>query len=233
MVQIGGIPIIVHIMEIYSFHGCKEFVLACGYLSHIIKEYFLNLYYMKSDLTISMKDGSCTASNTPDMDWTISLVDTGDETLTGGRLLRLRDWVRGEPFMCTYGDGVADIDISALIAFHRSHGKFATITSVQPPNRFGALSLDGDRVMKFGAAASIAEARVNGGFMVLEPGVFDYIGGDDVAFEREPLENLARDGELMAFPHDGFWHPMDTLRDQRQLEGLWQSGQAPWKLAAS
>jgi len=230
MVGIGGIPIIVHIMRIYDSFGFNEFVVACGYLSHIIKDYFLKLNHMDSDLTVSLKDGTCVATNGPLFDWTVSLVDTGDQTMTGGRLLRLRDWLGGGTFMCTYGDGVADIDIQALLEFHNSHGKLATVTSVCPPVRFGALSLDGDEVVEFGEVDTHSENRINGGFFVLEPAVLDYIDGDDTQFEGAPLKGLARDGQLMGYRHDGFWHPMDTLRDQRHLEQLWSSGNASWKL---
>ena len=230
MVGIGGIPIIVHIMRNYDFYGFHDFVIACGYLSHIIKDYLLKLYYMESDLTISLKDGSCIATNGPDFGWTVSLVETGDQTMTGGRLLRLRDWLGDQTFMCTYGDGVADVDLRALVEFHKSHGKLATVTSVRPPVRFGALALDGDAVTRFGEADEHTKARINSGFFVLEPEILDYIDGDDIPFEQTPLKRLAAEGQLMAFQHDGFWHPMDTLRDRRHLEELWLSGKAPWKL---
>jgi glucose-1-phosphate cytidylyltransferase len=230
MVGIGGIPMIVHIMRIYDSFGFNEFVVACGHLSHIIKDYFLKLNHMESDLTISLRDGTCTATNSEPLDWTVSLVDTGDGTMTGGRLLQLRDWLSGGTFMCTYGDGVADINIQALLEFHKSHGRLATVTSVCPPIRFGALSLDGDEVVKFGEVDAHSENRINGGFFVLEPAVLDYIEGDDTPFEGTPLRELARDGQLMGYRHDGFWHPMDTLRDQRHLDQLWSSGNAPWKL---
>ena len=229
LVEVGGIPILVHIMHIYSAHGFNQFIVACGYLSHVIKNYFLNYYYLQSDLTISLSDGTCQAANTSRLDWTVSLVDTGIDAMTGGRLLRLKDWIGNEPFMCTYGDGVADIDITALVAFHKSHGKLATVTSVHPPARFGNLEIEGDRVADFSEKDQSSEAKINGGFFVFEPSVLDYIEHALVPLERTPLSNLARDGQLMAYRHEGFWQPMDTLRDRNYLEEVWASGAAPWK----
>lgn len=230
LVEIGGVPIIVHIMRIYAVHGYSDFVVACGYLAHVMKNYFLNYYYLESDLTISLSDGSCIARSESRLDWEISLVDTGNMTETGGRLLRLRDWIGTGTFMCTYGDGVADIDVKGLVEFHRAHGKLATVTSVHPPARFGNLVMDGDAVTEFIEKDQSAEARVNGGFYVFEPGVLDYIAGDDTPLERSPLENIARDGQLMAYQHEGFWQPLDTLRDKRYLEELWATAEAPWQL---
>lgn len=229
MIEVGGIPIIVHIMRIYDSFGYTNFVVACGYMSHVLKNYFMNFHYMQSDLVVSLKDGSYVAKNPARFDWTVSLVDTGEQTMTGGRLRRLRDWIGNETFMCTYGDGVADVNIRELVAFHKSHGKLATVTAVHPPARFGNLMMDGDRVVEFAEKDQSSEGQINGGFFVLEPQVLDYIDGDDVPFERAPLANIARDKQLMAYRHQGFWHPMDTLRDHRYLEDLWVSGAAPWK----
>jgi glucose-1-phosphate cytidylyltransferase len=230
LIEIGGVPIIVHIMRIYAHHGINEFIVACGYLSHVMKNYFLNYYYLESDLTISLKNGTCSVRNSSRLDWSVSLVETGKDTMTGGRLLRLREWIGNDTFMCTYGDGVADINIEKLIEFHKSHGRLATVTSVHPPARFGNLVLDGNSVQRFAEKDQAAEAKINGGFFVFEPSVLDYIPGDDVPLERTPLANIARDGQLMAYQHEGFWQSMDTLRDQRYLEELWSTGRAPWKL---
>lgn len=230
MVEIGGKPILFHIMSLYGHHGFNEFVVACGHLGHVIRDYFSNLNYTHSDYTISLKDGRRTIVNPVALDWTVSLVDTGSFTMTGGRLKRLKDWLGDETFMCTYGDGVANLDIGALLAFHKAHGELATLAAVRPPPRFGTLALDGDRVADFSEKAPASEAWINGGFFVFEPSVLDYISGDDTLLEREPLTNLAREGRLMAFRHDGFWQPMDTLRDRRYLEELWSSGKAPWAI---
>ncbi len=229
MVEIGGRPILWHIMNIYATAGFREFVVALGYKGEVIKEYFLNFYTMNSDLTISLADGSVRVRGGSPPDWTVHLVDTGEKTQTGGRVKRLERWIGNDAFMLTYGDGVADIDIGALLKFHRSHGRLATVTAVRPPARFGELEFDGKRVLQFHEKPQVGEGWINGGFFVLEPGVFSYVDGDETLWEREPLERLAKDGELMAYRHDGFWQPMDTLREKRLLESYWSSGDAPWK----
>jgi len=229
MVEIGGKPILWHIMNIYSAHGYKDFIVACGYKAEIIKEYFSNFMLHNSDLQFDFKSGCQQIVNATAPDWKVAVVDTGVDTLTGGRLRRLQSWIGNETFMATYGDGVADIDIKALVSFHRSHGKKATVTAVTPPSRFGGLELKGDSVARFSEKPHNADSWINGGFFVFEPSVLNYIGGDAVSLEREPLEKLAADGELMAFRHTQFWHPMDTLRDKHYLDTLWNTG-APWKV---
>ena len=231
MVEIGGKPMLWHIMNIYACHGFKDFLIACGHKGEVIKEYFQNFVIHNSDLFVNLRDGSYKvgAGSTPD--WQVGLIDTGLETLTGGRLRRLRDFIGDGSFMATYGDGVANIDIRALVAFHRKHGKLATVTAVSPIARFGSLHLNGDAVGGFIEKPQTGEGWINGGFFVFEPAVLDYIAGDQTALEREPLERLAAEGQLMAYRHTGFWHPMDTLRDKQFLESLWASGQAPWKVS--
>lgn len=228
MVEVGGVPILVHVMSLYAAYGHREFVVACGYRGEYIKEYFANYSIKHSDWRINLRAGSCSPLKTSAPDWDVWAVDTGYHTMTGGRVRRLRSVVGSETFMVTYGDGVADVDVSALIDFHRSHGRLATVTAVHPPARFGCIELDGDRVASFAEKPQTSEGWINGGFFVFEPGVLDYLGGDDTVLERDPLERLARDGELAAFQHNGFWHPMDTLRDKQVLEKLWESGNAPW-----
>jgi len=207
MVEIGGRPILWHIMSIYARAGFREFLVACGRKGEQIRRYF--------------------DAGTPP-GWSVELVDTGPDTMTGGRVLRLRPHLAGQAFLLTYGDGVADLDVRELVAFHASHGKLATVTAVRPPSRFGSLALDGDRVREFSEKPQAGEGWINGGFFVFEPGVFDYLAGDDTILERDPLERLAKDGELRAFRHAGFWQPMDTLREKRILEELWATGHAPW-----
>ncbi len=232
MVEIGGKPILWHIMNIYAFHGFDHFVVACGYKGEVIKEYFRNYFFHESDIVVSLTDGSCKAvgSRVPNMQ--IELVDTGLNTMTGGRLLNLRQKkaIGGEPFMVTYGDGVADVDIKALVEFHRSHGKLATVTAVRPPARFGGLVLDGDRVVEFTEKPQTGEGWINGGFFVFEPEVLDFIADDQTCLEKDPLEKLAAEGQLMSLRHSGFWQPMDTLREKHLLESLWTSEKAPWKV---
>jgi len=228
MVEIGGRPILLHIMELYARHGFKDFIVACGYMGHVIKEYFNELHIIRSDYTINLRTGEKTILQPQDLDWTISLVDTGLDTMTGGRLKRLSEHVSSEPFMLTYGDGLAEIEIDKLLAFHRSHGKLATVTAVRPPARFGSLDLDGDVVRMFGEKLPDSESWINGGFFVFEPDVLDYIAGDEASLEKEPLADMARDGQLMAYRHEGFWHPMDTLRDRKYLDALFEAGNAPW-----
>ncbi len=231
MVTIGGIPILVHIMRIYAHHGYKDFVVALGHLGEVVKEYFLNYHVRNTDITIDLRRGQVVYSDDQSTDdWTLMLMDTGQATMTGGRLHRLEPLLRTEgTFTLTYGDVVSDVNIRALVEFHRRHGKLATVTAVRPPARFGALSFDGDQVVEFKEKPQVGEGWINGGFFSFEPGVFDYLHGDATVLEQEPLENLARDGQLMAYKHDGFWHPMDTVRDRDVLEDLWRSGAAPWK----
>jgi glucose-1-phosphate cytidylyltransferase len=230
MVEIGGRPILWHIMKIFASSNFKEFVLAVGYKADVVKNYFLNYYYLRNDFSIRTDTGALDVHDGKRDDWLIHLVDTGLLSETGGRMKRLASLLGQEPFLMTYGDGVANVDIDALVAFHRRHGKLATVTAVRPPARFGGLLFDGDRVSEFTEKPQLGEGWINGGFFVLEPDVLDYIADDGTIWEREPLERLAEDGELMAFKHDGFWQPMDTLRDVRLLESLWQDGSPPWKV---
>jgi glucose-1-phosphate cytidylyltransferase len=229
MVEIGGRPILWHIMNIYSGHGHRDFVVACGYKGEIIREYFHLFAIRNSDYLLHLRDGRVELIDARLPDWKVGVIDTGVNTMTGGRLLRLKRLIGSEPFMLTYGDGVGDIDVRALVDFHRSHGKLATVTAVRPPARFGGLSLDGDAVREFSEKPQTGEGWINGGFFVFEPQILDYITGDDTILERDPLERLSQEGQLMAFRHEGFWQPMDTIRDRQQLEQLWASGQAPWK----
>lgn len=230
MVEIGGKPILWHIMKIYAHYGYKEFLVACGYKGEMIKEYFHNYFIHSSDYIIDLRDGSRQVLKNNGDDWKIGVVDTGIETMTGGRILRLRDWLGSEPFMVTYGDGVGNVNIADLTDFHRSHGKLATVTAVRPPARFGGLDLDGDLVREFSEKPQTGAGWINGGFFVFEPGVFKYLSSDQTILERTPLERLAADQQLMAYRHSGFWQPMDTLRDKQLLEELWASKQAPWKV---
>lgn len=228
MVEIGGKPILWHIMNIYARHGYKEFVVACGYKGEVIKEYFRNFRIHNSDLHINLSEGSYEISNSSVPDWQIALIDTGLNTLTGGRLCRLRSLLNNETFMVTYGDGLGNIDVDALLRFHRHHGKLATVTAVSPVARFGSLQLEGDVVASFAEKPRSGEGWINGGFFVFEPKVLDHIAGDATALEGEPLERLASEGQLAAYRHKGFWHPMDTLRDKQFLESLWAAGNPPW-----
>lgn len=230
MVTVGGHPMLWHIMNIYGAHGFNEFALALGYKSEVIKEYFLNYYSLDSDLSIDLKSGEVKHLRQCQRDWKIDLIDTGVDTLTGGRLQRLEPMLKSSgTFMLTYGDGVADVDINALLAFHRSHGKLATVTAVRPPARFGGMAFDGDRVAEFLEKPQTGEGWINGGYFVFEPEVFGYLSGDKSVLEGHPLESLARDGQLMAFKHAGFWQCMDTVRDRQLLEDLWCGDRAPWK----
>jgi glucose-1-phosphate cytidylyltransferase len=228
MVEIGTKPILWHIMTIYARYGHKDFLVACGYKGEVIKEYFRNYVLINSDLFLSLQDGSIRVANSVTPDWEVGLIDTGANTLTGGRLRRLKDYLGNELFMVTYGDGLADVDITALLDFHRRHGKLATVTAVSPVARFGSLQMQGDAVRQFAEKPRSGEGWINGGFFVFEPEVLDYINGDNVALEGEPLERLASEGQLRAYRHTGFWHPMDTLRDKQYLESLWASGNPPW-----
>lgn len=231
MVEIGGKPILWHIMKIYSAHGVNDFVICCGYKGYVIKEYFANYFLHTSDVTFDMANNRMEVHERHAEPWKVTLVDTGDKTLTGGRLKRAAPYLRNEEAFClTYGDGVANVNISDEIAFHTNHGKWATVIAVQPPGRYGALQLDGARVSGFMEKPRGDGGRINGGFFVLSPRCLDFIKDDDSSWETEPLDALAAKGQLMAFAHDGFWQPMDTLRDKNLLEGLWDSGKAPWKV---
>lgn len=232
MVEIGGRPILWHIMKIYSAYGVNEFIVCCGYKGHVIKEYFANYFLNMSDVTFDLRHNRTEIHQNGAEPWKVTLVDTGDGTMTGGRLLRVKDYIGPETFCFTYGDGVSDIDIAQLIAFHREQKALATLTAVQTPGRFGAFNLaEGQaRVASFREKPKSDGAWVNGGFFVLEPGVMDYIEGDATVWEQEPLINLAKDGMLSAYRHYGFWHPMDTLRDKNVLEQLCASGNPPWKV---
>ncbi len=230
MLEVGGRPLLWHILKIYSTHGINDFVICCGYKGYVIKEYFANYFLHMSDVTFHMQANRMEVHERKSEPWRVTLVDTGEETMTGGRLRRAAAYLRDEPDFCfTYGDGVADVDVTASIAFHRAHGRLATVTAVMPPGRYGALELDGARVAGFAEKPRGDGGRINGGFFVLSPKVIERISGDETPWEAEPMVSLARDGELMAFEHDGFWQPMDTLREKNLLESLWQSGRAPWK----
>jgi glucose-1-phosphate cytidylyltransferase len=230
MVEIGGRPILWHIMKLYHAHGIRDFVICCGFKGYVIKEYFANYALHMSDITFDMARNEIHFHKQNAEDWRVTLVDTGETTLTGGRLKRVSAYLEGEDDFCfTYGDGVCDVDISAVIRFHRSHAAMATVTAVRPPARFGALKLDGDRVDGFIEKPEGEGGFINGGFFVLSRGVLDRIEGDRTSFEDRPLAELAEDGELRAFYHEGFWQPMDTLRDKHLLEALWDAGKAPWK----
>lgn len=229
MVEIGGKPIIWHLMHVYAAHGFKDFLVACGYRGDLIKEYFHNAYIHNNDYIVNLSDGSIETVDSGRVDWRIGVFDTGLDTQTGGRLLNLRKHIGNSRFMVTYGDGLSNVDIGALLDFHEAHGRIATVTAVRPPARFGSLALEGDLVREFAEKPQAGEGWINGGFFVFEPALFDYLEGPHTLLEREPLEGLAEEGQLMAFKHDGFWQPMDTLRDKRLLESLWASGEAPWK----
>jgi glucose-1-phosphate cytidylyltransferase len=229
MIEIGPHPILWHIMKIYASHGVRDFVIACGYKGEVIKDYFHNFYVRSTDYVVNLRDGTQRFVRTGAPDWSVACVDTGLATMTGGRIKRLASWIEGDRFMCTYGDGVGNVDIKALLAFHESHGKLATVTAVRPPARFGGLVIENDRVREFSEKPQSGEGWINGGFFVFEKKVLDYIADDATILEREPLEKLTADGQLAAFKHEGFWQPMDTLREKNLLEGLWTSGKAPWK----
>ncbi len=231
MIEIGGKPILWHIMKIYAAHGINDFIVCCGYKGYMIKEYFANYFLHMSDVTFDMEKNDMLIHKRYAEPWKVTLIDTGEETQTGGRLKRVASYVEAEEIFCfTYGDGVADIDISALVAHHRQHGKLATVTAVQPPGRYGALDLDGSSVRGFSEKPKGDGAWINGGFFALSPRCLDLIEGDHTPWEGKPLSKLASSGELQAFTHLGFWHPMDTLRDKNYLEDLWESGKAPWKI---
>ena len=231
MVEIGGKPILWHIMKTYSHYGINDFIICCGYKGYVIKEYFANYFLHQSDVTFNMKNNKMTVHEDRAEPWTVTLVDTGDNSMTGGRLKRVLPYLNNEEAFCfTYGDGVADINIKSLIEFHKSHGKLATLTATFPPGRFGALSIKDNQVQKFEEKPKGDGALINGGYFVLSPKVIERIEGDDTTWEQEPLKSLASDGELMSFNHDGFWQPMDTLRDKMKLDELLDQNKAPWKV---
>ena len=230
MVEIGGRPMLWHIMKIYERHGFNDFTLALGYKGEVIKDYFLNYHARQSDLTVHLQGGQVDYSNPTAEDWRVSMIDTGANSMTGGRLLRLKPHLESDgTFMLTYGDGVSDVDLTELLAFHRSHGRMATVTAVRPPVRFGELSIEKNRVTKFQEKPQAGEGWINGGFFVFEPDVFDFISDDSTLLEREPLEQIAKKGELMVYQHPGYWQCMDTVRDKATLEDLWVNHKAPWK----
>ena len=231
MIEIGGKPILWHILKMYSAHGVNEFVICCGYKGYIIKEYFANYFLHMSDVTFDMANNHMEVHHKHAEPWRVTLVDTGDDTMTGGRLKRVANFVKGEDAFCfTYGDGVSDLDITASIAFHRQHGKLATVTAVKPPGRYGALQMAGARVQGFTEKPRGDGGLINGGFFVMSPKCIDRIANDGTSWEGDTLTSLAADDQLMAFEHTGFWQPMDTLREKNLLEELWQSGRAPWKM---
>jgi glucose-1-phosphate cytidylyltransferase len=230
LVDIGGKPMLWHIMKIYAHYGFSDFLIACGYKSELIKEYFHNFAIRNNDYEINLATGVARQLNESSPPWVVAAVDTGLETMTGGRIGRLRKLIGGKRFMVTYGDGVGDVDIAKLVAFHEAHGKLATVTAVRPPARFGALEMEGDRVRRFSEKPQTDAGWINGGFFVFEPEVLDLMTDDATILERKPLETLASRSELVAFKHEGFWQPMDTLREKQLLEQLWESGKAPWKV---
>lgn len=230
MVEIGGKPILWHIMKYYAHYGFNEFFIPLGYKGEVIKQYFLNYYSLNGNMTINLSSGEVQVQQKASEDWLVHLIDTGLTTNTGGRLKRLEPWLKDDTFMMTYGDGVTDMDLRNLLRHHRSQERLATVTAVRPPARFGGLIFEGDLVTKFTEKPQIGEGWINGGFMVFEPGVFDYLQGDDMSLEAYPLEQLAKERQLAAYRHDGFWQCMDHLRDKRLLENLWQTGNASWKV---
>ena len=228
MVQIGDDPILLHIMNRYAKYGYKDFILALGYKADVIKDYFLNFHSLNNDFQINLKSGEIKLHNNFSKDWTVTLINTGLNTMTGGRLKRLKNYIGNERFMITYGDGVSDVNVNDLLTFHKSHGKLVTMTSVRPSARFGELSIENNKVLDFKEKPQFHNGWINGGYFIMEPDVFDYIKDDTTLLEREPLENLAKDGQLMAFQHEGFWQCMDSKRDLELLQQLWLSGKAPW-----
>lgn len=232
MVEVGGRPILWHIMKIFSFYGINDFVICLGYKGYVIKEYFLNYGLHMSDVTMNFRDNTTTIHQNSVEPWKVTLIDTGNDSMTGGRLLRIKDYVGDETFCLTYGDGVANVNVAELIAFHKAHGKWATVTAVQPPGRFGSLSLNGDgsSVQAFVEKPAGDSSYINGGFFVLEGQIFDLIEGDETVWEQNPMVELARRNQLGAYRHAGYWQAMDTLRDRKKLESLWASGHAPWKI---
>ena len=230
MVEVGGQPLIWHIMKHYAHHSFKEFYIALGYKGEVIKQFFLEYYHLQGSMTIDLSKGMVQRHSEGSEDWVVHLMDTGQETNTGGRVKRLEPWLQDGTFMVTYGDGVCDVDLQDLLRYHRSHGRIATVTGVHPPARFGGLVFDGDFVANFTEKPQAGEGWINGGYLVLEPAAFDYLDGDITSLESDTLEKLAADRQLAAYRHHGFWQCMDTLRDKLQLESFWQSGRAPWKV---
>lgn len=230
MVEIGGRPILWHIMMHYAHYGFKDFVIALGYKGEVIKRYMVDYCALNSNLKVNLATGEVSINGGYRLDWNVELVDTGIPTQTGGRIRRLAPYVGNETFMLTWGDGVSDVDLHELLAFHRSHGKLATLTAVRPPARYGYMVFDDGQVVQFTEKPQIGEGWINGAYFVLQPGIFDYIDGDDTVWEREPLESLAKDGQLMAYRHSSFWQCMDTLREKYILESFWQNGNAPWRV---
>jgi glucose-1-phosphate cytidylyltransferase len=234
MVEIGGKPILWHIMKLYAHHGVSDFIICCGYKGYVIKEYFANYFLHNSDITFDLKNNEMQVHGRRGESWSVTLVDTGEATMTGGRLLRVADWLSEEENFClTYGDGLADINITETIEFHREHGRIATVTAVKPESRFGVLEIENRIVSSFIEKPESHLGLINGGFFVLSSDVFKYLGDDNTVFEDAPLRRLATDGQLMSYRHDGFWQPMDTLRDRYRLEGMWSSGSPPWRLWAA
>lgn len=229
MVEIGGKPILWHIMKIYSAHGINDFVICCGYKSYVIKEYFANYVLHNADVTIDLRKNSCELHQSSTEPWRVTLIETGENSGTGGRLLRVRDYLDDEDFCFTYGDGVSDVDVSKVIAFHRAHRKLATVTTVQPAHRFGSLNIDGSDLVEKFEEKPLEGGWINGGFFVLSPKVLDYIENHETMWERAPMEHLVKEKKVAAYKHTGFWHSMDTLRDKNRLEELWNAGTAPWK----
>lgn len=232
MVEVGGRPILWHIMKLLDANGIDEFVIALGYRGDVIKNYFLNFYAVHNDVSVDLSSGLTTIHDGNQLNWTVHLVDTGLHTETGGRLRRLREWIGNETFLFTYGDGVADLDVDALLRFHRAHGRLATVTSVRPPARFGNLGFDGDAVRSFYEKRPDSDSWINGGFFILEPGAIDYVEGDEAVWEKGPVEALVRDGQMSGYRHQGFWSCMDTLKEKNMLEDLWRGGDAPWRIWA-
>ena len=231
MVEVGGMPILWHIMKIYSSYGFNDFIICLGYKGYMVKEYFANYFLHKSDVTIDLSNNSIKIHDSQAEPWKVTLVDTGNDTLTGGRIMRIKEYVSSETFMVTYGDGVSDVNIDELVKFHKSHGKYCTVTSVQPSGRFGALDIDeNNEVKSFIEKPKGDGAWVNGGFFVCEPAIFNYIDGDTTIWEKEPMETIANQGHMFTFKHAGFWRPMDTLKDKHDLNDMWNSNNAPWKL---
>lgn len=230
MVEIGDKPILWHIMKTYAHFGFEDFVIALGYKGEVIKKYIMDYCALSSDVTVKIKNGDVMYHDAANLDWTVQLIDTGLHTMTGGRIKRIAPYVGNETFMLTWGDGVSDININELLAFHRSHGKLATLTAVRPPARYGHMRLNANVVQEFTEKPQTGEGWINGAFFVLEPQIFDYIDGDETQWEKEPMENLAKDGQLMAYRHSSFWQCMDTLREKYILENFWSSGNAPWKV---
>lgn len=230
MVEIGGLPILYHIMKIYSHHGFNEFIVLLGYKGYVIKEYFANYFLHQSNVTIDLKTNNLQVHNNTSEDWKVTLLETGLNTMTGGRIKRAKDYIGNEPFLCTYGDGVGNINIKELVEFHKTQNKLMTLTAIQPEGRYGAVKLAGDDVEAFNEKPKSDDIWVNGGFFVCQPEVLDYIDGDHQMFEREPMEKIAQSNQMSAYRHSGFWHAMDTLRDNKKLNDIWNEGNAPWKI---